>query len=129
MRQGQQKKPTDSSDSVNSSTAAETQSPQPLVVWEKAVGAFGALCLVKYDDEIPQIAKIVLLTELAATIEWWNGGWTATWTQWKTKGVPNTETVSRNAIVMIPIKLTSSNRLSKCTVEKLKGLYDEIELI
>ena len=81
----------------------------------------------KYDDEIPQVARMISIAdEEEVTVEWWIGGWSKTWVQWKTKGVPNTEVVHKNSIIMTPIELTNSNRLKKDTVMKLKELYSVI---
>ena len=93
------------------------------------VGKFAALRLKKYDDEIPQLAKICSIGEMDVSIEWWMGTWSNNWSPWKTCGVTNTESVHRNAVIMAPVSLTRSNRLTKETVIRLKKLYDGIEFM
>ena len=39
------------------------------------VGKFAALRLHKYDDEIPQLAKILSIGDMEVNIEWWIGSW------------------------------------------------------
>ena len=70
------------------------------------VGKFAALRLHKYDDEVPQLARILSIGEMEVNIEWWIGGWSNNWSPWKTRGVINTESVHRNAIIMAPILLS-----------------------
>lgn len=93
------------------------------------VGEFAALRLKEYDDEIPQIAKVLSVSDLEVSIEWWIGGWNQTWNQWKTKGQPNTATVHKNAVIMAPFLLTKSNRLPKDLLAKLRNLYADTEFI
>ena len=87
-----------------------------------------ALRLVKYDDEIPQIARVIGLSELDVTIEWWIGRYTSTWVEWKTGGEFNIETVPKNAIIKI-LQLTRAQRICKEDINLLKNLYKDIELI
>ena len=83
------------------------------------VGKFAALRLKKYDDEVPQIAKVKTITNLEVTVEWWIGRWGDTWTEWKQQGKAVEETVHQNAIIMAPIELSRSNRLTKNTIIEL----------
>ena len=41
--------------------------------------------LFKYNDEIPQIGKVVELDEMNVMIEWWIGIFRDIWRQWKEK--------------------------------------------
>ena len=66
---------------------------------------------------------------MEVNIEWWIGSWSNNWSPWKTRGVINTESVHRNAIIMAPISLTKSNRLTKETIIHLKKIYDGIEFM
>ena len=59
------------------------------------------------------------ITDLEVTIEWWIGRWGDTWTEWKQRGKPVAETVHKNAIIMAPIELSRSSRLSKNTIIEL----------
>ena len=92
-------------------------------------GDFVALRLVKYDDEVPQLAKVEAVTEMDVTIQWWTGRYRDVWTEWKVRGTVVTETVPRNAIIKGCIKLSRSNRMSNVLVEELKSLYHDIEFI
>ena len=38
-----------------------------------------ALCLQKYADDLPQIGKVVNLTDMDVTVEWWIGSYSSTW--------------------------------------------------
>ena len=109
----------------------EQQTPGSNTQSSKApiIGEFVALRLKKYEDEIPQVGKVVGMNDLELDIEWWIGGWGINWTQWKTRGQPNIETVHKNAIIMAPIVLTKSYRLSKATQKQLKELYEVVELM
>ena len=88
-----------------------------------------ALRLHKYADEIPQIGKIIGMTDLDVTVEWWVGSYSDTWMQWKERGSVITETIPRNAVLYSPVAFTKSLRLSSKTVEELKCAYNKKELI
>ena len=94
-------------------------------------GKFAVLYLHKYDDEIPQKYddEILSIGDMEVDIEWWIGSWSRNWSRRKTRGVVNTESVHRNAIIMAPISLTKSNRFTKETTIHLKKLYDGIEFM
>ena len=118
--------PTTSESPVSESPTTSEPTSVPVV---PLIGEFAALRLKEYDDEVPQIAKVVSIDELEVNIEWWIGGWTKTWNQWKTKGQVNTATVHKNAIIMAPFAFTKSNRLPREVCDKLRKLYDDIEFM
>lgn len=39
------------------------------------VGQVAALHLHKYDDEIPQLDKLLSVSDMEVNVEWWIGGW------------------------------------------------------
>ena len=92
-------------------------------------GTFVALRLAKYDDEIPQLAKVVSVSDMDVRIEWWTGRYRDVWTEWKVKGKVVQETFPRNAVIRSSISLSRSNRLSNALVEELCKLYLNIEFI
>jgi len=92
------------------------------------VGQFVALRLAKYDDEIPQIAKVVRIDGSNVTVEWWMGSFSDNWREWKEKNKVIQETFHRNAIIKSGITFTASKRLPQCLVEELKKLYEMVEL-
>ena len=93
------------------------------------IGKFAALRLKKYDDEVPQIAKVTAINDLDVDVEWWIGRWRDTWKEWRQQGKLVTETVHKNAIVMAPIELSRSNRLINSTISQLQKIYEDIEYI
>ena len=106
-----------------------TEASKPeLKIGEAGVGDFVALRLVKYEDEIPQIAKVVRKDGFDVTVEWWVGTYSNLWTEWKEKKQVVKETVPRNAIIM-KVQLTKSRRLPTALIQKLKDAYNSIELI
>lgn len=44
-------------------------------------GEFVALRLAKYDDEVPQLAKVETMTDMDVTIQWWCGRYHDVWTE------------------------------------------------
>lgn len=40
-----------------------------------------ALSLQKYADDLPQIGKVVNLTDMDVTVEWWIGSYSSAWEQ------------------------------------------------
>lgn len=92
------------------------------------IGDFVATRLSKYDDEIPQIGRVLEIMELDVTIEWWIGRYSSTWNVWKTNDEPNKETIPKNAIIRILV-LTKSQRIHKNDIVKLKQIYENIELM
>jgi len=93
------------------------------------VGCMVALRLQKYSEDIPQIAKVVKLTELDVTVEWWIGAYGDTWREWKERGRVITETFPRNAVIHHNIRFTKSLRLPKHLITELKDAYRSKELI
>ena len=88
-----------------------------------------ALCLHKYELDLPQIGKIVRLTTLDVTVEWWIGRYSSVWIEWKENGSVIEETFPKNAILTGGIQFTKSHRLTKTCVKKLKEAYTSHELI
>ena len=88
-----------------------------------------ALRLAVYDDEIPQMGKIRVLQEQDVTIEWWIGGYSKPWVEWRKRNKVVTETFPKNAILCGNIQLTKGFCLQAETIEKLKSLYSLKELI
>ena len=92
-------------------------------------GDFVALRLAKYEDEIPQIGKVVMVDDMNVTIEWWIGRFNSTWICWrKHKGVPVEETFPKNADIY-RIKFTKSMRLNTTLQADLKHIYENIEFV
>lgn len=107
-----------------------TETPTPtLEVGKAEVGQFVALRLVKYDDEVPQIAKVVGLDDMDVTVQWWLGRYHENWREWKKKDRVVEEKLPRNAIIKSGITLTRAKRLTKAAVNELKLLYDLVEFI
>lgn len=86
------------------------------------IGSFAALRLKEYDDEVPQIAKV---TAWMWTL---SGGLVGTMAH-GIRGHPNLQTVHKNTIIMAPISLTRSNRLSNNTILQLKKIYEDVEFM
>ena len=118
--------PTETADTSITTPGAQTDTNPPVNI---EIGHFAALRLKEYDDEVPQIARVMAIRELDLDIEWWIGRYNDTWNQWKTRGQPNVQTVHKNAIIMAPISLSRSNWLSNDTVLHLKKLYEDIEFM
>ena len=83
---------------------------------------------MKY-DEVPQIAKVVGLDDMDVTVQWWLGGYSDNWREWKNKNVVIEEKLPRNAIIKSGIVFTRSKRLAKCDINELRLLYDSVEFI
>ena len=92
-------------------------------------GMMVALRLARYFDEIPQIGKIIELTESDVTVEWWIGGYSNPWVPWKKKNEPISETFHRNAILCGGVSFTRGFRLQPEAIKKLRSLYASKELI
>ena len=98
-------------------------------IGKAALGEFVALRLSKYDDEIPQIGKVVSISEQDVLIQWWIGSYYDTWREWREKNQPVQEKMHRNSIIKSGIKFTSAKRLNKKTINELKKIYSLVELI
>ena len=98
-------------------------------IGEAGVGEFVALRLFKYNDEIPQIGKVVELDEMNVTIEWWIGTFRDIWRQWKEKKNVVKETFHRNTIIKRGITFTKSMRLPGQLAQELKKLYETVEMM
>ena len=94
------------------------QTPTPTTA-STEVGSFVATRLHKYEDEIPQIGRVIAIDGMDVTLEWWIGRYSSTWTVWKTNGTANTEVIPKNAILQT-LELTKSQRLHKKDIEGLK---------
>ena len=88
-----------------------------------------ALRLHKYEDEVPQIGKVVDLTEMDVTVEWWVGTYHSTWIEWKERGEVIKETFPQNAILSSNIDFTKSRRLTLACINRLKHAYTLKEFI
>ena len=117
------KKPSVST-TVPEDTATIGTVPAPLLP-----GDFVALRLAKYDDEVPQVAKIISVTDLDVCVEWWIGKYHEAWTPWRSRDGVVTETMPRSAVIKTGIQLTKSNRMNRKLITELKHLYDNIEFI
>ena len=104
----------------------ELENPVKPTIWP---GDFVALRLAKYDDEIPQLAKVEAVNDMDVTIQWWTGRYGDVWTEWKIRGVVMTETVPWNAVIKGSIMLSRSNRMLPPLIKELKSLYQDIEFI
>lgn len=93
------------------------------------VGDFVALRMAKYDDEIPQIARVTAVQDLDITVEWWIGRYHDTWREWKANGATVSESLPLNAVIKRGFQLTKTMRLPSYIITELKALYDSIELI
>lgn len=92
-------------------------------------GSMVALRLHKYKDEIPQIGRVMEITELDITVEWWVGTYHSTWIEWKDRGKAIRETFPRNAIIRNNVSFTKSHRLTQTCIIELKHAYTLQELI
>ena len=92
-------------------------------------GEFVALGLNEFKDELPQIARVLMIEEYVITVEWWVGPYSGTWNPWIVKSVEQTAVVHRNCIVLGNITLSKSNRLAKHIVERLKSIYENFEFM
>ena len=88
-----------------------------------------ALRLHQYKDEIPQIARIVKITDFEITVEWWVGTFHGIWIEWKEKGKVINETFPRNAVLSTNISFYKSRRLTPNCITELKELYLWKELV
>ena len=115
---------TETADTSTTTPGAQTDTNPPVNI---EIGHFAALRLKEYDDEVPQIARVMAIRELDLDIEWWIGRYNDTWNQWKTRGQPNVLTVHKNANIMAPI----SHVLTGCQMIllHLKKLYEDIEFM
>ena len=92
-------------------------------------GDFVALRLSKYEDEIPQIGRVVAVDEMNVTIEWWIGSYRTTWICWKkNSGEPIKETVPKNAVIY-KVNFTKSMRITTRLKNDLEYIYENTELI
>ena len=92
-------------------------------------GDFVALRLSKYEDEIPQIGRVVAVDQMDVTIEWWIGSYHTTWICWKKdRGEPITETVPKNAVIY-KVNFTKSMRITASLRNDLEYIYENTELI
>ena len=82
-----------------------------------------ALGLTEYSNELPQIARVLMVEEDLITVEWWIGSYSGTWNPWVVKSVEQTASVLRN------VQLSRSNRLAKQTVDRLRKIYENLEFM
>ena len=93
------------------------------------VGKMVALRLHKYEADLPQIGKVVKLTEFDVTVKWWIGTYYSTWIEWKERGKVIQETFPRNAILSNNVHFTKAFRLTQASINALKHAYTQKELI
>lgn len=114
-------------------TTSEPDHPEDstptLHIGKAEIGEFVALRLAKYDDEVPQIAKVVAMDELNVTVQWWMGSFSDSWREWKEKKKVVEETFHRNAIIKSGITFTASKRLSHAITQELRKLYRMVEFM
>ena len=92
------------------------------------MGNIIALKCHKYKDFLPHIAEVKEIDDSSVTINWMNGSYSGTWTYWKSRGRVIVETYPNRAILMT-IKLTKAQRLTKGDAEKLRSIYSNTEFI
>ena len=105
-----------------------TDQTRPVRSNQCSEGDFVALRLNKYDDEIPQIGRVMKVDESDVTIEWWVGIYSSPWICWKQRGEPVEETFTKNAVIY-RVKFTKSMRISSELKADLKQIYENTELI
>ena len=88
-----------------------------------------ALGLTEYSNELPQIARVLMVEEDLITVEWWIGSYSGTWNPWVVKSVEQTASVHKNCIVLRNVQLSRSNRLAKQTVDRLRKIYENLEFM
>lgn len=90
---------------------------------EIRTGNLVATTLAKYEDEIPQIRRILKVDNMNVTIEWWIGRYSSTRNVRKTNGEPNTEKLSKKLQKHILKKITTYIRKTlKCIKTAMKIL-------
>ena len=96
-------------------------------------GSFVAVFLPKYNDEIPQIGRIVSLPSEGSEldVEWFTGTYSGVWTPCKTrqrgKYVPWIQTVKRSTI-LLQFELTKGMRIPKAVRSRLVQAYAHIDI-
>ena len=93
------------------------------------VGKFAALCLNQYKHEVPQIGKVLKVSDDQVDIEWIVGTFSSVWIPWMTKGKKMNVTVHRNVVIVSAIELSKSNRLKKEDILALKRIYSNCEFL
>ena len=93
-----------------------------------APGSYVAMRLQKYCNEIPQIGRVLTIDGECLTIQWWEGTYSGTWKECKSKGEVLTEEVNKDAVLK-EVQLSKSSRLNKEQVEDLKSLYNSVDLV
>ena len=93
-----------------------------------APGCYVAMRLQKYCNEIPQIGRVFTIDGECLTIQWWEGTYSGTWKEYKSKGEVLTEEVNKDAVLK-EVQLSKSSRLSKEQIEDLTSLYNSVDLV
>ena len=93
-----------------------TDQARPICSNHCSEGDFVALRLSKYEDEIPQIGRVVAVDEMSVTIEWWVGNYNSTWICWKQRGEPVKETFTKNTVIY-KVNFTKSMRISSGLID------------
>ena len=81
--------------------ASATSTNEPAI----KVGDFVSFKMQKYEDEIPQIGKVIVYDGRKITVEWWTGTYSTTWTECRQKGTILTEELDVEAVLQ-PVTLT-----------------------
>ena len=79
------------------------------------VGDTVALKIMKYHEELPQLGKVVEISESSVTVDWLIGTYSGTFSFWKEKGKVISEIYPLRGIIC-PLKLTSTMKLNKVDV-------------
>lgn len=102
---------------------------EPDEILEKVhIGDFVALKIMQYHEDLPQIGKVVEITESSVSVDWLVGSYSSTFSFWKEKGTVIREIFPLRGIVC-PLKLTSAMKLTKDDIKTLKELYLAAEFV
>ena len=77
-------------------------------VSELEEGQFLASGLDEFKNELPQIARILMIEEDVMTIEWWVGTYSGTWNPWTVKSIEQTAVVHKNCVVLGNLTLSNT---------------------
>ena len=81
--------------------------------------------------ELPQIGRVLRVEEHTMEIEWYNGSWSTVWKLAKKRNgkqlVPWTEVIDKADVKLFDFSFTSSGKLRKATIQKLKKEYKLVE--
>lgn len=93
---------------------------------ELGVGDLVAVHCDHYND-LPQIGKVLSMSENTLEVDWYAGSWTTMWKQAKKRSgrqlIPWTEHIPKSSVRLFDFTLTEAGRLRKATVQRLKEAY------